>query len=155
MSDRMQRRSVVSAGMLALAGALLACGQSSVPDDGTPPSSSGPSRCGEHPWCDTGLSVDARTELLLAAMTRDEKVALMGGNNHPAAGHTGVGAGIARLDIPLIHYTDGPLGIRQGKATAMPAGIALAATWNTDAAQRYGALVGAEAKHKEIGRAPV
>src|SRR3546814_971428 len=30
----------------------------------------------------------------------------------------------------------------------MPAGIALAATWNTDAAQRYGALVGDEAKHK-------
>src|SRR3546814_19991895 len=42
MSRHMQRRSVVSAGMLALAGALLACGQSSVPDDGTPPSGSGP-----------------------------------------------------------------------------------------------------------------
>src|SRR3546814_11166760 len=100
MSRHMQRRSVVSAGMLALAGALLACGQSSVPDDGTPPSSSGPSRCGEHPWCDTGLSVDARTELLLAAMTRDEKVELMGGNNHPAAGQPGVGAARARPALP-------------------------------------------------------
>jgi beta-glucosidase len=148
LSRTMTRRAAIGAGLFGIVATLLACGQSSTPDGTASTSADGPSRCGEHPWCDTSLSADERTELLLAALTQDEKVALMGGNNHPAAGHTGVGAGIARLDIPLIYYTDGPLGIRQGKATAMPAGIALAATWNTDAAQRYGALVGDEAKHK-------
>ena len=38
-------------------------------------------RCGDHPWCDTSLSPDARAGLLLDALTRDEKISLLAGDS--------------------------------------------------------------------------
>ena len=57
-------------------------------------------RCGSHPWCDTALSPDARAELLLAALTRDEKISLLAGDDPfgvtGAEGtHTGTSNGVA------------------------------------------------------------
>jgi beta-glucosidase len=44
-------------------------------------------RCGGHPWCDTSLSADARAQLLLGALTRDEKISLLAGDELcPSAG---------------------------------------------------------------------
>ena len=87
-------------------------------------------------------------------MTREEKFDLMAGDE-PAgvltAGendHTGTSDGIPRLGVPTVYYTDGPLGVRQGRATAMPAPIGLAATFSPALAARYAALVGDEAKKK-------
>jgi len=60
--------------------------------------------------------------------------------------------GISTLGIPLLNITNGPAGAtnggpgHQGPATAMPAPIALAATWDVNLANQYGAVVGAEAK---------
>jgi beta-glucosidase len=114
-------------------------------------------RCGNHPWCDTALSPDERAGLLLAELTLDEKIALMAGDD-PSTGlnqaepvedrHTGESNGVPRLDLPTVFYSDGPVGPRQGKATGMPASMALAATWDTDIARRYGGVVGNEVKLK-------
>jgi beta-glucosidase len=60
--------------------------------------------------------------------------------------------GISTLGIPLLNVTNGPAGAtnggpgHEGPATAMPAPIALAATWDVNLANQYGSVVGAEAK---------
>jgi beta-glucosidase len=117
----------------------------------------GAGRCGDHPWCNTALSPDERAGLLLEQLTLDEKISLMAGDD-PSTGfnaaapvedrHTGRSNGIARLDLPTIFFSDGPVGTRQGQATGMPASMALAATFDEDMAKRYGTVVGNEVKLK-------
>ena len=103
-----------------------------------PADASAEGRCGDpgsRPWCDTSLSADRRAELLLAQLTADEKIALLGGDelSGVAGGegtHTGTSDGIERLGIPTIYFSDGPAGVRSGKATAMPSPIALGASFD-------------------------
>lgn len=79
-------------------------------------------------------------------MTSDEKINFLNGT---ASGHhTGASMAIPRLGIPTVFYTDGPVGPRQGKATAMPTPMALAATFSQPDANAYGHVVGAEARAK-------
>ena len=108
-------------------------------------------RCGDHPWCDTNLSADRRAELLLNALTPDERIGLLGGDEQfgvAGQGHTGTSNGVPRVGLPTIYYSDGPVGSRQGKATSMPAPIGLAATFDPQAARRHGAIVADEVKAK-------
>jgi beta-glucosidase len=64
-------------------------------------------RCGEptqRPWCDTSLGPDARVDLLMAALTPDERVSLLAGDDPFAVGggdhtHTGTSDGIARVGL--------------------------------------------------------
>jgi beta-glucosidase len=96
-------------------------------------------RCGPHPWCATSLTPDARAALLLRQLTRDEKITLL------------TGGAVQRLDVPPVKFTDGGvgaggLGAGFGRATAMPAGIALAAGFDSKMALAYGSLVGDEVK---------
>ena len=130
-----------------------ACGNSSLPAERVSAPGNGGNdapvtedRCGEHPWCDTSLSPAERSALVIDAMTTDEKIAFLAGDNLTGiAGfegtHTGTSNGIERLGIPTVYYSDGPMGVRSGQGTAFPAPIALAATWDPDIAQRYGAAV--------------
>jgi beta-glucosidase len=59
--------------------------------------------------------------------------------------------GISSLGVPLLNITNGPAGAtnggpgHQGPATALPAPIALAATWDVSLASTYGTVLGAEA----------
>src|ERR1019366_3573667 len=63
----------------------------------------------------------------------------------------GVGyvAGIERLGIPGIDMSDAAYGVRSSGvdgrySTALPANVAASASWDTDAAFEYGALIGRE-----------
>jgi beta-glucosidase len=110
-------------------------------------------RCGDHPWCDTELSPDARAELLLAELTEDERIGLLGGDEFQgvlgAEGtHTGTSDGVPRLDLPTVYFTDGPVGVRSGQATAMPVPMGLAASFDTKLARLHGETIGAEARAK-------
>ncbi|MFV2176395.1 glycoside hydrolase family 3 C-terminal domain-containing protein [Actinomadura sp. LOL_016] len=116
-------------------------------------------RCGDpaqRPWCDPSLSADARAGLLLAKLTDDEKIALLASDDPfggPLGGffdwaHADTNDGIERLGVPPLYMVDGPAGVRQGEATALPAPIALAATFDGDAARLYGKTVGWEARHR-------
>ena len=101
----------------------------------------------DRPWMNTALSPDERALLLLAQMTLEEKVDMLSEKSGP-------GLPPSRLGIPPLTFADGPAGVRidrnrrdvnEGKATAPPAPIALAATWDLGAAQQYGDMLGLEA----------
>jgi beta-glucosidase len=105
------------------------------------PLASAEGRCGSYAWCDTGLSPEARATLMLAAMSQSDKVGILTG----AAG--------SDVGLPAIKFTDGAVGaggVGSGlnAATAMPAGIALAANFDPAMAETYGTVVGAEVKHR-------
>ena len=109
-------------------------------------------RCGNHPWCDTSLSPERRAALLLAELTPNEKYSLMSGDDlagvatgNPA---TGTSDGVPRLDLPTIYYSDGPVGTREGKSTAMPAPISLASAFDSSLARRVGVTIADEVRKK-------
>jgi beta-glucosidase len=114
-------------------------------------------RCGDHPWCDRSKPADARAGLLLAQLTLDEKLGLMGGDVdgllNPEAS-SGTVYGIPRLDVPPLNVNDGPAGIRQGigatskPATALPAPLALGASFDPKLAARYARVIAAEARRR-------
>ncbi len=98
------------------------------------------------------LSPDERAELVLKELTLDEKIALLHGVGMPtddpvtpenAPSNRGVGyvVGVPRLGIPGIDMSDAAYGVRSSGAngrysTALPANVAAAASWDTDAAYR-------------------
>jgi beta-glucosidase len=111
------------------------------------------------------LSPDARADRLVRVMTLDEKIQLVhtkvgkrDPSNPPPRGPNddiGYVAPIPRLGIPPLHIDDGSLGVanawnaRDGdEATALPSGLALAATWDPKLAFAAGALAGDEARRK-------
>ncbi|MEJ2544940.1 MAG: glycoside hydrolase family 3 C-terminal domain-containing protein, partial [Calditrichaceae bacterium] len=52
---------------------------------------------------------------------------------------------------PMIRMADGPVGVRNyGESTAYPASIGLAASFNTDLAQKVGTSIGKEARAKNV-----
>src|SRR6476659_492353 len=121
---------------------------------------------GEQPWMNPALDADQRAELVVAQMTREEKQTLVFGYFGTDApwkkytiapetleGSAGYVPGIARLGIPPHWITDAGVGVAtQGGAkkkrerTALPSGMATAATWDTVLAQRAGAMIGAETR---------
>lgn len=100
-----------------------------------------------------------RPHALLAQMTQAEKQSLLWGHiatgpNRPqgAIGSAGYVPGIPRLGIPALQETDASLGITNPEAvrgadgaTALPSGLALAASWDPSLAQQAGAVLGHEA----------
>ncbi|HJV42496.1 beta-glucosidase [Caulobacter sp.] len=117
------------------------------------------------PWLDAKLDADRRADLALAAMTNDEKFTLIFGyfgadlkpkyTRHPDSLEASAGyvAGVPRLGIPGQHQTDAGVGVatqgaHQGlrERTALPSGMATAATWNPELAEKGGAMIGKEAR---------
>ena len=112
------------------------------------------------PWSNPSLSPDERADLVLKELTLDEKVALLHGVGMPtddpvtpenAPSNRGVGytVGVPRLGIPGIDMSDAAYGVRSSGvngrySTALPANVAAAASWDTDAAYEYGKLIGTE-----------
>jgi len=107
---------------------------------------------------------EARADALVKAMTLEEKLQLVHSYFPPlakpqppiamipSAGHV---PGIPRLGIPTLRESDASLGVanqveqRKGDvATALPASIATAATFNPRLAYEGGAMIGAEARAK-------
>jgi beta-glucosidase len=100
----------------------------------------------------------AKVDQLVRAMTLDEKLGMVNGwpNGVSPPPQTdrliGVGfiPGVARLGIPALTFTDGPAGVRMNlPTTAMPAPVALAATFSSDLAQRYGTVLGRDARARD------
>ena len=100
------------------------------------------------PWRDTSEPPALRARQVVAAMTLDEKITELHGVQDSQ--HRRYVPGIARLGIPPMRITNGPAGAGPGDdptqqpATALPAPISLAATFDTGAAREYGTLTGAE-----------
>ena len=89
--------------------------------------------------------IERRVDALLSQMTLDEKIDLLGGVDDFFI------RDLPRLRLPRLKMADGPLGVRNfGPATAMSAGIALAASWNPALAQRVGTQIGRDARAKGV-----
>ncbi len=99
------------------------------------------------PWLDTRLSTDDRARAVLAQMTLDEKIQEMGSIRD--ATHSRETPPIERLCVPALRMNNGSAGVSTGgpvqfPATALPAPIGLAATWEPTQARRYGVVEGVE-----------
>src|ERR1035438_7256675 len=108
------------------------------------------------PYKNPSLPVEQRVQDLLSRMTLQEKVAMLSGADWMQSVHN------QRLGIPSIKMADGPLGIRSWSGpssetsaefaktkvttTAFPAGVAMAATWDTELVESEGQAIGQEVK---------
>ncbi len=89
--------------------------------------------------------VEARVNGLLGQLTTEEKIDLISGTD---VMHT---AGVPRLGIPALKFSDGPVGVRcWGKSTAYPAGALLAATWDPAMALAEGVALGRDARSRGV-----
>jgi beta-glucosidase len=106
-------------------------------------------------WLDDTKSIDERVADLLPRLTVEEKVGMVHGRS------TFANQGVPRLGIPDLWMDDGPMGVREevGErfrnlnhkddfATAMPATLGLAASFDTNLAVAYGSVIGQEAKQR-------
>jgi beta-glucosidase len=98
---------------------------------------------------DSSPTVEAQVEALLARLTLEEKVDLVSGKNDVASRPDWASG--PPPAYPVLSLADGPAGVRVnvpaingGRATALPAPIALAASWDPELARAYGDLLGAE-----------
>jgi len=87
-----------------------------------------------------------RVDELVDALTLGEKQVLLRGAVDPEGIATGYVPPIERLGIPSLSMVDGPLGIRALTATAFPATVALAASWDEDLAREFGEVLAREAR---------
>lgn len=107
--------------------------------------------------------LDQRVAALVVALTLDEKISLvhsrfgmpLRGRPMPtgALASAGFVPGVPRLGIPPLQESDAGLGVANPTnadfdATALPSGLALAASFDPGLAERAGAAIGAEARDK-------
>jgi beta-glucosidase len=111
-------------------------------------------------WMNKSLSPDERADLVLKELTLDEKIDFLHGQGMPGwgkpkpnayLGNGGAGfvLGIERLGIPFIQMSDAAYGVRSSAmngrySTALPSNLGAAASWDTQSACDYGALIGRE-----------
>jgi beta-glucosidase len=113
------------------------------------------------PWMNPRLTPDQRADLVLKAMTQDEKFRLIRvdfgdtENGHVMApgalGSAGYGPAIARLGLPAIQESDAGLGVAKPHklgATALPSGLATAASFDPAIAYAGGVMIGDEAHRR-------
>jgi beta-glucosidase len=89
--------------------------------------------------------IDERVCDLLGRMTLTEKLSYIGGYNsfyiEP----------ITRLGVPSIKMSDGPVGVRNyGNTTAYPAGVLMAASWDTALIRSEGTGLGKDARARGV-----
>ncbi len=83
---------------------------------------------------------------LISLMTVSEKIEFISGYKNFNI------KGLKRLKIPQVKMADGPMGLNgHGKATAFPASICMAASWNPNLIEKMAGAIAIEAKSKGIG----
>lgn len=98
----------------------------------------------------SAADAEKRAREIVGQMTLDEKITELHGIRDTS--HYRYVPGIERLHIPGFQITNGPAGAGPGgtnpqaKATALPAPIALAATWDRDLARLNGVVIAVESK---------
>jgi beta-glucosidase len=136
------RKSLAASGMLVAPFMLLAPTAAADPKD--------PMAAASDPWMNPHLPIDKRVDALMAAMTLDDKIALLHGvYGSPYVGYVPANP---RLHIPALYLEDGPAGVADGMngVTQFPAPIAVSASWDTNLAKQYGAAIGQEEKGKGV-----
>jgi beta-glucosidase len=99
------------------------------------------------PWMRRSLTPEQRGDLLLHAMTLEEKITMVHGvDPRPMAGYVGYVPGNTRLGIPALRLADGRAGVGNGAkdVTLLPAPIAATASWDTGLLRSFGEVLGNE-----------
>ena len=92
---------------------------------------------------ESAASIEVRIDRSIAGMTLEEKISLISGGS--ILGSTA----LPRLGIPAFRMGDGPIGAHDpSPSTAFAAGIALAATWDRDLADRIGTQIGRDSRSR-------
>jgi beta-glucosidase len=112
------------------------------------------------PWMNKALDADARADLMVKAMTLDEKIQMVHGSGwgvlregDPVAARNNHGAGfvpgIDRLGLPDIQLADSAVGVRgtarDGRySTLLPSVIGMTSSWDPAMGHLYGDVIGRE-----------
>ena len=93
---------------------------------------------------DSRPNTEQRISDILKRMTLEEKVRMCFGGEQPGVVQI---PGVPRLGIPPMMGTDGPRGVASAtSATAFPAGIGLASSWDPELLHRVGIVMGQETR---------
>ncbi len=116
-----------------------------------------PANLAQRPWMNKSLSPQRRADLLIKAMTLDEKILMMHGAGPclevwtekcpmPIKGYIGYVPPIERLGIPHLTLADGRAGVgnKAVDVTLLPAPIAAASSWDPDLINQFGHVLGKE-----------
>src|SRR5215469_13157348 len=102
-------------------------------------------RGGSCPWVTSTAPISQRVAQLMGQMSLSQEISMVEGHgtSNPYVFYT---PAISSLCIPAMGLEDGPAGVADGLTgvTQLPAGVALAATWDPSLAQQYGQVIGAE-----------
>jgi beta-glucosidase len=97
------------------------------------------------PWVTSRAPIAQRVAQLMSQMSLADKITMVEGHgtSNPYVFYT---PAIPSLCIPAVGLEDGPSGVADGLTgvTQLPAGVALAATWDPSLAGQYGQVIGAE-----------
>jgi beta-glucosidase len=97
------------------------------------------------PWVTSTAPVAQRVAQLMGQMSLSQEISMVEGHgtSNPYVFYT---PAISSLCIPAMGLEDGPAGVADGLTgvTQLPAGVALAATWDPSLAQQYGQVIGTE-----------
>ena len=97
------------------------------------------------PWVTSHAPIAQRVAQLMSQMSLADKITMVEGHgtSNPYVFYT---PAIPALCIPAVGLEDGPAGVADGLTgvTQLPAGVALAATWDPSLAEQYGQVIGAE-----------
>ena len=100
---------------------------------------------GSCPWVTSTAPISQRVAQLMGQMSVSQEISMVEGHgtSNPYVFYT---PAISSLCIPAFGLEDGPAGVADGLTgvTQLPAGAALAATWDPSLAQQYGQVIGAE-----------
>src|SRR6266568_1753497 len=108
-------------------------------------SAAAPADAASCPWVTSQAPVSQRVAQLMSQMSLADEISMVEGHgtSNPYVFYT---PAIPALCIPAVGEEDGPAGVADGLTgvTQLPAGVALAATWDPSLAGRYGQVIGAE-----------
>ncbi len=101
-------------------------------------------------YMDPHAPLEQRVDDLFGRLTEDEKLSLLGGTGFTTQP-------IPRLGVPAMAMADAGQGVRGGQdstlgpATAFPAGVLMASSWDTNLLWRIGQAIGDEGRNKGSG----
>lgn len=90
-------------------------------------------------------SMQQRADALVQKLTLEQKLDLIGGQDNMFI------RAEPSIALPKLKMSDGPMGVRTwGPSTAYAGGIGLAASWDTDLANRVGVMLGQDARARGV-----
>jgi beta-glucosidase len=89
-------------------------------------------------------AIEARADSMLGQLSLEEKIDLIGGVDDFYIRE------VKHIGFPRLKMSDGPIGVRNYGPSTTFGGIGLAATWDTELAERVGAVIGQDARARGV-----